>query len=175
MRTWPWLLVAGVLVAGCRKETVEEQNVDTDYRRDIRHQEVDPEGPLTHNMNQGNTPSQNPQEQPPGVSHGAQQPTRTGHDVREQGEAAGGIVSETGTVRSIGQDRMTLELEGGRDVELSIRGQPVVLLAGEQASIQDLHEGMQVRAAYSLVDGQRVLKRVEVDVAEVGGQPKGGK
>lgn len=174
MRTWPWLLVAGVLVAGCRKETVEEQDVDTDYRRDIRNQEVDPEGPLTHQYGGGEVPAENPQAQPPGVSHGAQQPTRTGQDVRQQGEAAGGIVSQTGTVRSVGQDRMTLELQDGREVELRVRQPPVVVIAGEPSSLADLQEGTQVRAAYELVGDERVLHRVEVDVAEQGGPPQNG-
>ena len=59
----------------------------------------------------------------------------------------------------------------GNEVRLQVNEQTQVWRDGQQASLQDLQEGSQVRATYQQQEGQQVVTRIDVTESGQGAAP----
>jgi hypothetical protein len=80
-----------------------------------------------------------------------------------QGHAGDEVV--VGRIASAADDAITIETAQGETRTLQIAPETWVTLDGEDASAQDLTEGVPVRASYDEVDGEQVAVKVHAGVA----------
>ena len=104
-----------------------------------------------------------------------QQASNQGQMQAGQQPGQPGMQTDTGQLAQVGRDQITIQRSaGGQPLQLQVNDATQVTIDGQQAGIDQLEQGQQIRASYTMVQNQPTAVRIEANAKSRTGQGGSG-